>query len=268
VFSNYAAEGGYVAVIREAVRRAGIELTVAGRAIGRVLDEPEHALRDYDLVFAKGRAALEAMAVGCSVIVTDVPGAGPLVTAADFRYLRSRNFGIRLLQHPHTVDWYAQQLAAYRADDAEAVQGLVRQSAGLPGTVDRLLEIYQHAITTRGAGGLAADGHALAAQRAAARHLCEVLPTVKGAADHARHGVQIESELRTALDLQARLIRERDPWQQRVAATERSLRDTRELLEAYQQLAVVRLRDALLRAPVIGRAVQPVARVLGRMFAS
>src|SRR5215211_1868477 len=137
VFSNYAAEGGYVAVIREAVRRAGIELTVAGRSSGRVLDQPEHVLRDYDVVFAKGRAALEAMAVGCSVIVTDVPGAGPLVTAEDFPYLRSRNFGIRLLQHPHTVDWYAQQLAAYRRDDAKAVQALVRQTAGLSGTVDR-----------------------------------------------------------------------------------------------------------------------------------
>ena len=256
VFSNYAADAGYVAVIREAVRSAGIELTVAGRASGHVLDQPEHALRDYDVVFAKGRAALEAMAVGCSVIVTDVPGAGPLVTAEDFPYLRSRNFGIRLLQHPHTIDWYSRQLAAYRPDDATAVRALVRQTAGLSETVDRLLDIYQHAIMVRNAGPFAADGHALAAQRAAARHLCEVLPTLKGAVDLARHTAQTESEIRTALDLQARLIRERD----------QSLRDSRELVQAYQQLAVVRLRDALLRAPLIGRAVQPVARALGRMF--
>jgi hypothetical protein len=131
------------------------------------------------------------------VIVTDVPGAGPLVTAEDFSYLRSRNFGIRLLQHPHTVDWYAQQLAAYRADDAKAVQALVRQAAGLSGTVDRLLDIYQSAITARVAGPIAG----------------------------------------------------------------------RELVQAYQRLAVVRLRNARLRAPVIGRAVQPVARALGRIFA-
>src|SRR5262245_6302081 len=50
VFSNYASEGGYVAVIREALRHAGVELTVVGSASGRVLDQPEHALRDYDLV--------------------------------------------------------------------------------------------------------------------------------------------------------------------------------------------------------------------------
>jgi len=280
VFSNYAAEGGYVAVIREAVRRAGIELTVAGRSSGRVLDQPEHVLRDYDVVFAKGRAALEAMAVGCSVIVTDVPGAGPLVTAEDFPYLRSRNFGIRLLQHPHTVDWYAQQLAAYRPDDAKAVQALVRQTAGLSGTVDRLLDLYQHAIMAPGARPIAADGHALAAQRAAARHLCEVLPTLKAAANRAQHGARIESELRTALDLQARLIRQGEQNQQQAAAADlvssdlrrqaddmdRSLRDSRELVEAYQKLAVVRLRDALLRAPLIGRAVQPVVRAFARMF--
>ena len=272
VFSNYAEEGGYVAVIREAVRRAGIELTVAGRSSGHVLDRPEHELRDYDIVFAKARAALEAMAVGCSVIVTDVPGAGPLVSAEDFHYLRSRNFGIRLLQHPHTVDWYAQQLTAYCPDDAKVVQALVRQTAGLSGTVDRLLDIYQHAITTRAAGP-PADGHALAAQRAAARHLCEVLPTVKAAASEARRAAQIESELRTAVDFQAGLIRERDTavlvssdLRRQADDMERSLRGSRELVEAYQQLAVVRLRDAVLRAPLIGRAVQPVVRALGRMF--
>jgi glycosyltransferase involved in cell wall biosynthesis len=280
VFSNYAAEGGYVAVIREALRRAGVELAVAGSASGRVLDQPEHVLRDYDLVFAKGRAALEALAVGCSVIVTDVPGAGPLVTPEDFPYLRSRNFGIRLLQHPHTVDWYSQQLAAYRPDHAKAVQALVRRTAGLSETVDRLLDIYQHATTSRVTGPLAADGHALAAQRAAARHLWEVLPTLKGAAERARHRAQTESELRTALDLQTRLIRERDQSEQRAAAAdlvssdlrrqvgtlERTLRDSRELVETYQRLAVVRFRDALLRAPLLGRAVRPVVRALGRMI--
>ena len=258
VFSNYAEEGGYVAVIREAARRAGIDLTVAGTASGGVLDHPEQALPDYDVVFAKGRAALEAMAVGCSVIVTDVPGAGPLVTEADFPYLRSRNFGIRLLQHPHTVEWYTHQLAAYEPGDAKAVQALVRKSASLSDTVDRLLDVYQAAIAGP-VTGPGHDEHALAAQRAAARHLCEVLPTLKAANDRARRAAEIESELRTALDLQTRLIRERDQL-------ERSLRSSRELVQTYQQLAVVRARNALLRLPLIGRAFQPVARALGRLF--
>src|SRR5262245_1580937 len=178
VFSNNAAEGGYVAVIREAARRAGIDLAVAGTASGRILDHPEQALPEYDVVFAKARAALEAMAVGCSVIVADVRGAGPLATAADFAYLRSRNFGIKLLQRPHTVEWYTEQLAAYQPDDAKAVQALVRKSAGLSDTVDRLLDIYQAAMTGSTTRPVL-DGHAIAAQRAAARHLCEVLPTLK-----------------------------------------------------------------------------------------
>ena len=96
-------------------------------------------------------------------------------------------------------------------------------------------------------------------------------------------GEQAESPVTHAdfqKDLQTRLIRERDQSEQRAAAAdlvssdlrrqvgtlERTLRDSRELVETYQRLAVVRFRDALLRAPLLGRAVRPVVRALGRMI--
>ena len=37
---------------------------------------------DYDLVFAKARCALEAMAVGAAVVLCDTHGLGPMVTSA------------------------------------------------------------------------------------------------------------------------------------------------------------------------------------------
>lgn len=52
-------------------------------------------LGGYDLVFAKARCALEAMAVGCAVVLCDVGGLGPLVTRAQVQHLRRWNFGRR-----------------------------------------------------------------------------------------------------------------------------------------------------------------------------
>ena len=48
-----------------------------------MVDRPEAILGDYDLVFAKARAAMEAMATGCAVILCDRVGAGPLVCRAN-----------------------------------------------------------------------------------------------------------------------------------------------------------------------------------------
>src|SRR5438093_525468 len=98
IFSNHAREDGYAAVIREACREARIDVTIAGAASGRVLDHPESAPAGLDLVFAKGRAALESMAVGCSVVLADPPGAGPLVTSSGFDRMRGLNSGVALLQ--------------------------------------------------------------------------------------------------------------------------------------------------------------------------
>ena len=82
IFSNQAAVEGWSESIREACARRGIQLDVRGVACGTAVDRPEDILGDYDVVFAKGRAALEAMAVGTAVILCDGVGAGGLVTSA------------------------------------------------------------------------------------------------------------------------------------------------------------------------------------------
>ena len=60
----------------------------------------------YDLVFGKGRAALEGLAVGAAVVLCDLEGAGPLVRSDRYDELRRRNFGLRALRSPHTADHY------------------------------------------------------------------------------------------------------------------------------------------------------------------
>ena len=45
---------------------------------------PEELLPKYDLVFAKARCALEAMATGCAVVLCDFAGLGSMVNPERF----------------------------------------------------------------------------------------------------------------------------------------------------------------------------------------
>src|SRR5262249_24900519 len=67
VFSNNAEERTPLPVVRAACAELDIEVDVAGIASGRVAHRPEELLPGYDLVFAKARAAIEALAVGAAV---------------------------------------------------------------------------------------------------------------------------------------------------------------------------------------------------------
>jgi hypothetical protein len=148
LFANSARQDGYAGIVAEACRHAGIALDVVGAAVGRPIAEPATILGQYDLVFAKARAALEAMAVGCAVILCDEAGVGPLVTKDTFPELRRLNFGIRTLRRPHSVDHMTTQIAKYDPADAEAIRTVVRTTAGMDAVVDRLLEVYRDAIAT------------------------------------------------------------------------------------------------------------------------
>ncbi|HVF60766.1 MAG TPA: glycosyltransferase [Thermoanaerobaculia bacterium] len=153
VFSNLATEEGYVAALRTACSAAGISLDVLGLAAGTACARPEEALGEYDVVFAKGRAALEAGAVGAAVVLCDRSGLGPMVTARDLERLRALNFGVRLLREPVTPELAARELARYDPEDAAAVTELLRAEAGLAPAVDRLLALYAEVIAEHRAAG-------------------------------------------------------------------------------------------------------------------
>lgn len=150
VFSGRAER--HAGVVREACARAGIKLDLAGGL--RALEEPEKVLGRYDLVFAKARCALEALAVGASVVLCDAAGAGPLVTSADLARLRRLNFGIRTLQNELRPDSLAREISRYDAADAAEVSRRIRASADQEETVDELVSLYreivaEHALAPR-----------------------------------------------------------------------------------------------------------------------
>jgi hypothetical protein len=124
-----------------------LSLDVVGTGVGNPSSRPWEILGDYDLVFASGRSALEALAVGAAVIVCNHIGLGPMVTAAEFDWLRSVNFGYQAtLRRPFSVDEALRQIERYDAADAAEVSRRIRSSAGLEATVDRLLDLYAEVI--------------------------------------------------------------------------------------------------------------------------
>jgi hypothetical protein len=177
VFSNQASEGTFLPAVREACARSGIALEVAGVAAENRVERPEALLPGFDLVFAKARAALEAMAVGAAVVLCDQAGAGPLVTSADFDRLRPLNFGIRTLRNPVTADFLARQIARYDAADAAEVSRRLRATAGIEEAVDRLLELYAEVLAEHRERGNPSAEEAAEEGRAAAAYLRWLSPS-------------------------------------------------------------------------------------------
>lgn len=183
VFSNAAGPGqAHLPAIQKACAAAGIEVETAGASAGKSLARPEEALGEFDLIFAKAKAALEAMSVGASVILCDAVGAGPMVTTANLDQLRRINFGMRALTHPVTPEFLAGEIARYDATDAAAVSHAVREAAGTSAMVHELCSLYadvvaEHATATANVNASAHDLHALHAEhKAAAAYLQQLSP--------------------------------------------------------------------------------------------
>jgi hypothetical protein len=114
--------------------------------LGAVIDNPEVVLRDYDIVFARARCALESMAIGTALVVCGREGMGPMATTHNFDELRQLNFGMRAFRAPVTRQDVARVLDAYNADDAMAVSRRVRSEASLDNSVTQMLATYNAVI--------------------------------------------------------------------------------------------------------------------------
>lgn len=146
IFSNKMCEPVQIDPIRAACNRAGIQLDIAGRNAGNPSERPELLLARYDIVFAKAKAALEAMAVGTAVIACDAAGVGPMVTTQNVQALRPLNFGIKCLQNPITANVIARELARYDPEDAARVRNFIREDAGCDPVFDQFIDVYRDVI--------------------------------------------------------------------------------------------------------------------------
>jgi Glycosyltransferase Family 4 len=202
VFSNNASEKTNVPAVRQACLRLNVELDVIGSGVGNPTDRPEDVLPNYDLVFAKGRAALEALSVGTAVVLFDAAGVGQMVTTDNMKRLRQLNFGIRTLQNPITVEILRQEIGCYNAFDAMQVSSWIRQTARLDDALDHLLALYHEVLEEHGRHPLSNTSEEL---RAASNYLRQWVPnlTIQQQARSRHEALRIEYE-RLRADCQSR----------------------------------------------------------------
>jgi len=147
VFSNYASEDTYLPIVAAACKQTGLELDVIGKGAGKSVERPEEIVGKYDIVFAKAKAAMEAIATGNAVVLCDFGGVGPMVRSDDFERLRDLNFGFQALTEPHTQENLVRQIERYDPKDAEKVRDMLRSCGGLESAVDGMVGIYSRAIS-------------------------------------------------------------------------------------------------------------------------
>jgi hypothetical protein len=144
--------------IKKACLQEGVTVDAVGAEAGIPVAEPESVLPAYDLVFAKARCALEAMTVGCAVVLCDFAGVGPMVTSKSFDELRRMNFGRGVLTQPLKPEILRREIARYNAEDAAAVCVRARAEAGLQSAVAQWERLYESVIAEF--GGVTIDRHA------------------------------------------------------------------------------------------------------------
>ena len=151
VLCNHTKDNEYLKAAREACAREGVTLDVYGAGVGSVCARPEEVLRDYDVVFAKGRAALEAAAVGAAVVVYWWRRVGPMVKTLNLDQLRADGFGIRSMSPQLSPEEFGrsieQALKEYTPEDAAEVSRRVCAGAGRDIAVGDLLRLYEEVIS-------------------------------------------------------------------------------------------------------------------------
>lgn len=146
VLSNATRSGDWVGSVRAACASAGIRLDVVGVGEGNAVADSAPLLAAYDLVFARGRAAMEAAASGAYAVLCDCEGLGPAVAAENAPELRRWNFGVGLLRTPHSESAVRELLRGYSPAKAAAARDWVAKHAGREPAIDRLVALYETVI--------------------------------------------------------------------------------------------------------------------------
>lgn len=171
VLCNHTKDNEHLRAAREACARHGVTLDVYGAGVNNICVRPEATLREYDIVFGKGRAALEAAAAGAAVVVYWWRRLGPMVNTQNLDRLRADGFGIRSMSPQLKPEEFGraidQVLDEYDPEDAAEASRRVRASAGRDIAVSELLRLYEEVISEYAATPIDRESEG----RAAAAHV-------------------------------------------------------------------------------------------------
>jgi hypothetical protein len=105
-------------VIREACAQRALPVDLIGSGVGNLVDQPETLMPQYDLVFASGRTAQEALSCGRAVICCDNRGLAGFMTNASFDSWQ-RNLGLISLQKELTIENMLAEIDKYDVAEAD-----------------------------------------------------------------------------------------------------------------------------------------------------
>jgi hypothetical protein len=107
---------------------------------------PELILGQFDLAFAAGKSALDAMAIGLGVIICTGEGLGELVSPENFDAWRDRNFASGSSGIPVESERVREQLRLYSPAGARQVHERIRTEATLACYGDRVVALHEFAL--------------------------------------------------------------------------------------------------------------------------
>ncbi len=253
VFSNNATPGGFVDRIRHACDERGIDLDVLGAGAGRPVETPEDILPGYDLVFARGRCAREALACGCGVVLVDDEGLGRFVDASLVEGYDRAAFGAAVLTRPHDAELIGAEIDRYDPTRVAAASATLRRGSSLGRMSERLVEVYRLAIADHADHADHAD--AAADRSADLEWLLGYLPALSAL------GLERDEVLlaRHLLHQHARHL------EARLEEAERQAGQAHAALAEVHRTRWMQARDRLLAVPGLGAAAR--AAIRGRLAA-
>jgi len=145
VFSSYLNENLYLPEIKEACSLTDISLDVIGK--NNEISDPESYLGEYDIIFAKAKAAIEGLSIGASVIVCDFMGLAGMIDSSNYERFRKYNFGMKLMTMKVTVENLVREIKKYNAQDAKLVSTRIRSEASYLATIDQIISCYNEVLT-------------------------------------------------------------------------------------------------------------------------
>lgn len=146
VFSNYATPDNYYRFVAAACDKINIQLDVIGRSFQTDTHTPEKVIANYDIIFAKGKAAIESLATGAALIVCDFRGLGGMVTPENYQYFRENNFGMATMTRAHDVHLIIEEIAKYDATQVRMVSDRIRKEADFNRYVDQMIRLYKQVV--------------------------------------------------------------------------------------------------------------------------
>ncbi len=134
-----------VAPIRDACRKAGIQVDFVGYGAQRPIEDPEKLMPQYDLIFCSGLTAREALSCRRAVVCCDNRGLGGMITPRRLKEW-DNNLGLRVLDKPLSAAHFWAELQLYNSADATLAADTFASGCSIAHTAERYESVYRVAI--------------------------------------------------------------------------------------------------------------------------